>query len=165
MRKDMNKVINERPRIAQFQSWDSARTLKKKSNVYRKANFFRLDDDGDVCDVFCGTNLPMRSRLLGWKLKTFNENLNPLKRFLLSRAGQHWDAVYSEIMEHLATKSTINYHVWMHVKSDVVQHTFQTADGRVWEWGNKQMPCDHEGEFYVEPETGILRAGTVKYRN
>ena len=165
MRKDMKKVITERARVANHQSWIPARALNKQRNVYRKAKFFNLEYDWEVCDIFSGMRLPMRSRLLGPKIKMFNENLNPLKRFLASRAGQHWDAVYSEIMEHLDTKSTINHHVWMHVKSDVVRHTFKTADGRVWEWGNEQMPCDHEGEFYVEPETGILRAGTVKYRN
>jgi hypothetical protein len=162
MRNDMQKVIVERARVAHHHSSTTTRDLNMKRNAYRKAKFFHLDEYGDVCDEFSGKKLPMRSRQLGYKLKMFNENLRPLWRFLHSRVGRPWNDVYSEIMAQLNRQSTIQNHVLQHLQWEVIQHTIRAADGRVWEWGPNHSPCDHEGCFYLEPETGRLCAGKVK---
>ncbi|MGV1045395.1 hypothetical protein [Limnohabitans sp.] len=162
MRNDMQKVLVERGRVAHYQAWTTTRDLNMRRNAYRKAKNFQLDEFGDVCDEFSGKKLPMRSRQLGYKLKMFNENLRPLWRFLHARVGRPWNDVYSEIMAQLDRKSTVQNHVLQHLEWDVIKHTVRAADGRVWEWGPHHGPCDHDGSFYVEPETGRLCIGTVK---
>lgn len=162
MRNDMQKVIVERARIAHYQAWTTTRYLNTKRNAYRSAKFFQLDEYGDVCDDFSGNKLPMRARHMGYNLKMFNENLRPLWRFLHSRVGCPWNDVYSEIMAQLNRQSTIQNHVIQHLELNVFKHTIRAADGRVWEWGTLHGPCDHEGCFYLEPETGRLCAGKIK---
>jgi hypothetical protein len=47
--------------------------------------------------------------------KGLNENLAPLRRFLVSRVGRSWDTVYSEIRTRLSPRNTIDMHVWQHL--------------------------------------------------
>jgi hypothetical protein len=162
MRKDMQKVICERARIAHYQAWSTTHDLNKRRNAYRAAKYFQLDECGDVCDEFTGGKLPMRCRQLGQKVKIFNENLRPFWRFLHSRVGRPWNDVYAEITAQLNRQSTIQNHLLQHLHLDVVTHTVRATDGRVWEWGPHHGLCDHKGCFYLEPESGRLCSGTIK---
>lgn len=156
MRTDMHKVIVERPRVAHYCSWVPADALKRTRNVYRRAKQFKLLDDNDVADDFCGNKLPMKSKQLGYRVKMFNENLKPLWRFLAKRVGQPWDRVYSEICQSLKGSPTLKQHVLLHVAFDVQVHTVMGQHDRVLSGDGFQSFCDTGRTFYVHPHTRIL---------
>ncbi len=162
MRGDIHKVLVESPRVAHFQSWVHAAGLNRMRNAYREAKRFQLDADLDVCDLYCATKLPMKSRRLGYQVKMFGENLNPLWRFLKSRVGQPWNDVYSEIRSTLSIRSTIQHHVFQHLSLDVCTKTIRAANGRVMRWDQFHDYCDYEANFYVDPDNGLLMSGTHK---
>lgn len=149
MRSDMFKVIVERPR----RGVGYYRTLP---NDYRAAKRFKLDEDYDVNDEFCGTKLPMRARAVGWDGKQLNENLSPLRRYLAKQVGRAWNDVYSEICSFLDTGSTIKQHVRQHLTDFVTLKTFIDEDGdliAVTRWGHRAGPYN---DLWVDSE-GILR--------
>jgi hypothetical protein len=160
MRCDIHKVLVERPRVAHFQSWVHAAGLNRMRNAYREAKRFQLHADLEVFDLYCSAKLPMKSRRLGHQVKMFGENLNPLWRFLKSRAGQSWNVVYSEIRSTLSIRSTIQHHVFQHLSLNVCTKTIRAANGRVMRWDQFHDYCDYEGNFYVDPESGKLMIGT-----
>lgn len=157
MRKDMFKVIVERERRGI--SW--ARVL---GSGYRKAKNFKLTEDYEVLDDFCRTKLPMKATKLGYNCKQLNENLTPLRRFLHSRVGQNWDAVYSEICENINVNSTVQQHVLSHVEDFIEINTFIGDDGKIYSKGHHGhiSPVDGPGHWgrysslYVDPTTKLI---------
>ena len=83
MREDMAKVIVERPRRG-----------GDRSRRGRIGNFELLP-----------AKEGMRRRWTDHK--DLNENLAPLRRFLMSCVGRRWDAVYAELNEHLAVRNAV----------------------------------------------------------
>ena len=162
MRTDMHKVIVERPRVSHYSSWLPAVALKRTRNVYRKAKHFKLLEDNDVSDDFCGNKRPMKSKQLGYRIKMFNENLKPLWRFLAKRIGQPWDEVYSEVCQNLKGSPTLKQHVLLHISFEVVLHTVMNEKGRVLSLEGFQRFCDTGRTFYVHPHTGLLCRGVCK---
>lgn len=152
MRDDMFKVIVERPR----RGVGYYRTLP---NDYRAAKRFKLDDDFEVDDEFCGKTQPMRARQIGWDGKSLNENLNPLRRFLSKQVGRPWNDVYSEICTQLDTGSTVKQHVRQHLTDFVTVKTYIDADGdliALTRWGPREGPYN---DLWVDAD-GILRGRT-----
>lgn len=154
----MFDVLLERPRIAHFRAGTSTSDLKNQRNIYRKAKMFQLDEHGEVCDEFSGIKLPMRSRRLNFNLKMFNVKLNPMHRFLLSRVGQPWNTVYSEITAQLRKKSAKLNFALMHLNHHAPENAIRSTNDRFWVWGPFYSPKNHKEGFYIEPETGFLRA-------
>ena len=99
MRDDMSKVIVERPR----HGWRIRH--RSRCSAWERAVRCRFGEDG----------VPSRMPMGFAATKGLNENLAPLRRFLVSRVGQSWDAVYSEIRTRLAPRNTIDMHVWQHL--------------------------------------------------
>ena len=137
MRKDMAKVIVERPR----------RGSRLKGN--QKGRRVRDLDD-----------LPSRQSMHRVRRKFFmkelNENLSPLKRFLNKQVGRPWDKVYSEISQYLRPTSAVQQHVRDHVR-DFVNIRAVWIDGRIYcepHFGI-QYPL-RKGELYVHPHNGLL---------
>lgn len=94
-----------------------------------------------------------------WGGKELNENLAPLRRFIQSRVGQPWDAVYSEISQHLRADNAVQQHVRDHVEDFVAVRT-RIVDGEIWvtsRWGRPHPLAGSWDEFYVDPRDGILR--------
>lgn len=148
MRDDMFKVIVERPR----RGVGYYHTLR---NEYRAAKHFKIDHDFMVDDEYCASKQPMRSRHIGWDGKSFNENLNPLRRYLKRQVGRRWNDVYSEICKNLDTGSTVKQHVRDHLKDYVSTKTYRNEDGEVWSTqGYRGVSRVFPGDFYVE--NGIL---------
>lgn len=159
MREDMFKVIVERPR----------RGMRTKASFERKndrlANF-------DMEDLPQKESMKVR---YGWG-RELNENLNPLKRFLIKSCGKPWDLVYSEICRTLKGRSTVKQHVLDHVKHYVATKTKLGTDGRILYAsyrGYKSVTDFTSGYLvYVHPITKILtefptdtryrRRGTIK---
>ena len=142
MRKDMFKVIVERPR--------------------RGADFRvnRMRHKGED-DLPSRVGMKRFRALNHTNSKWLNENLAPLKRYLMKQAGRPWSKVYSEICENLDTNNTVKQHVRDHLQDYVVT---KVAIGRNGEWinGNEQ-PGWRSGDatwrqpLYVDPNDGILK--------
>lgn len=144
MRKDMSKVIVERPRVGRAAAGlrpGRTRTL--------------VDDDGEPIRAK-GAREPKGK---AQKTKRLNETLNPLKRYLASNVGRPWDKVYSEISEHLKPTSTVQQHVRDHLTDFVATKTSMKA-GVVMvtpRYGGERALEDDWCLYYVHPRTGLLR--------
>jgi hypothetical protein len=115
MRPDMFKVIVGRPRYGSGFKNNNHRLATRKAEgngnweaLPRMASMKRYNLSGDY------------SRN-GWSnyRKELSEHLNPLWGFFESRVGVHWDEVFSEVCEHIGTKSTVHQHVRDHIKDYV----------------------------------------------
>ena len=94
MRKDMAKVLVERPRLG--------------GQGCRKGRRAR---DPDLLPKFKGMR---RFREEQGDSKYLNENLAPLWRYLERQIGRPWDSVWSDICAHLRPTSTVQQHVRDH---------------------------------------------------
>lgn len=98
--------------------------------------------------------------------KDFSDKLGPLQNYLRTSCGRLWDDVYSEIAYNLGrfTRAEgIRHIISDHL--DVATSTFRATDGNVYEDGRHGVHRvgGFPSDFYVEPETGILR-GAANYR-
>jgi hypothetical protein len=145
MRKDMSKVIVERPRTGRAVA--GTRPGRMRALV---------DDDGDPIRAKGAKEPKGRAP----KTKRLNENLNPLKRYLASNVGRPWNKVYSEISEHLKPASTVQQHVRDHIEDFVAVKTRMKA-GKVVvtsaRFGGERPLERDQSRFYVHPRTGLLR--------
>jgi hypothetical protein len=148
MRGDMSKVIVERPR------WGGSRE--------RRRGRVKMRERGNPEDA------PVRESIgKGRRTKGFNENLAPLKRYLLSQVGRPWDRVYAEICANLRLSSTVQRHVLQHLRDMVVLGV--VMDGRtprsamsgreIWAAANAWRWI-----VYVCPKTGLLRRTPARPR-
>jgi hypothetical protein len=112
MRDDMMKVIVERPRHGHYYSNWQARMDRVQA---------KMKDPEDL-----PARLPMKPKI-GWT-KGFSENLSPLYRFLISRVGEKWDDVYSEISEQIKPGSTIQEHIRVHLFDFIETKTAMVGD-------------------------------------
>lgn len=142
MRWDMYKVIVERPRIG-----GSYPPGRKRADQ-------RARQDPE--------HAPLREPISrGRGSKHLNENLAPLRRYLLGQVGRRWDAVRSEISAGLRLTSAIQRHVLEHLEQFVARDVrmvgtrpaapVRAVDGRplrASRWGDV---------VYVCPRTGLLR--------
>jgi hypothetical protein len=135
MRKDMFKVIVERPRAGGKWSKKQGREKQKKHNELPKKQ---------------GMKRAYRNH------KSLNENLKPLQRFLRSRAGKPWDKVYSEICDNLKVTSTVQQHVRDHLKH-LVHFRVDIFEKRVYYKGYSGWLEVWDRGLYVHPKSGLLR--------
>ena len=144
MRKDMSKVIVERPRVG-----------RAAAGLRPGRTRALTDDDGEPIKAK-GAREPKGREP---KTKHFNETLNPLKRYLASSVGRPWNKVYSEISEHLKPTSTVQQHVRDHLQDFVAIKTRMKA-GKVMvasRFGGERALEDDHSLYYVHPRTGLLR--------
>lgn len=144
MRKDMSKVIVERPR--------SGRAAAGLRPGRTRA---LTDDDGEPIKAKGAREPKGREQ----RTKGLNETLNPLKRYLDSNVGRPWNKVYSEISEHLKPTSTVQQHVRDHLEDFVAIKTRMKA-GQVMvtpRFGGERALAEHHSLYYVHPRTGIVR--------
>ncbi|MDP3697780.1 MAG: hypothetical protein Q8R55_07275 [Candidatus Taylorbacteria bacterium] len=140
VRQDMAKVVTERPR------YGHANRSKKTALRVRRYEEGQLDD------------LPKRisssrHRQHGWDAKEFSDLIGPLKRFLQSRIGQHWDKVYSELSQSLDKRSLTGRHIWQHVWIEVERNPRIGSDGQV----RAGFPYSYVVHgLYIHPKTGVL---------
>jgi hypothetical protein len=147
MRKDMFKVIVERPRAG-----DKARARKGRVCALE-------DDDGEPIRARRGGQAPKTNKVQ--ETKYLNENLAPLKRFIGKQVGRSWNKVFAEICENLKTSSTVQQHVRDHVEDFVAVKT-RMADGKVrtaharFRGGDVALE-DEWRPFFVHPKSGLLK--------
>jgi hypothetical protein len=133
MRADMAKVLVERPR--------------RGGQYHRKGRCTPLE--------LLPTKEGMRRRWTDHK--ELNENLAPLRRFLASRVGYHWDSVYAELSAHLTPRNAVQQHVRSHLTNFVALHLLVTGDGALADSSWRGVGWRHGYDFYVDPRDGILK--------
>ena len=83
MRPDMSKVIVERPRRG------SERHVARR---FRRFDPKLIDTSEDADGTFAGGVGHRRAAALAGDCKSLNENLTPLRRFLISQVGRPWSS-------------------------------------------------------------------------
>ena len=151
MRRDMNKVLIERPRAG-----GNCKPRKKFEKISRSKRRFRdYDEDYDVEIDDSPRKVSMRKpHKVNGDEKYFTDLLGPLARFLRSRDGKRWDDVWSEICQVMKGNGLQAAHIKGHVKDYVggIPHS------GVKSYGYKREPWTPNSydPVYVDPE-GILR--------
>jgi len=148
---------------------DRASAPRFGNGAERESATLRKDleyDDGPDYEGL--TRLPVSSKQEGYNKKLgdkdFTDVLGPLHRYLRSSCGRLWNDVYSEIKRTLGNAGWGVRHI-ISAHLDVAIHTYRGADGNVWvsdKHGVHQVGGLYY-DFYVEPESGLLREGT-RYR-
>jgi hypothetical protein len=150
MRPDMAKVIVERPRPG------SSRHVPRRFARLDPKRIPLTDDDHDAFPSRLGHR---RGAFLAGGRKTLNENLAPLRRFLLKQVGRPWNKVWSEISAHVRADSTVQQHVRDHIQDFVAYRTF-LQNGQVFSsdrFGPRPVTDASWIALYVDPRTGLLR--------
>ena len=141
MRSDMCKVIVERPRVL---GWKHKRGKDDQ----------RARQDPEEAPL-------QESSARGRKRnhKYLNENLAPLRRFVLGQVGRRWDSVHAEICEHLRLTSAVQQHVLQHLDDFVVKDV-EMVDGKPVHRADHRPVVGSRWRAlaWVCPRTGILRA-------
>lgn len=161
----MFKVIVERPRVGGYGE------PKGRRKEHNKRNSFRAYENEEVYDEpSCWEKIRPVGR--GADRKAFNENLEPLWRYLQTQVGRCWDDVYSDIRENLSPRNTVQMHVVQHLKWKVRENTYLGKDGRVYEHAEYagrgaaprclEEPSRYKHEFYVHPVTREFCATPTK---
>lgn len=195
----MSKVIVERPRHGVYGKQKGRNKEKTRSSIKTAINnYMNPPKDLEYQDLFfCCDNCTGLVDSLGWMepmphsevevpsnketmrpkgrgadRKEFNENLEPLWRYLQSQVGRCWDDVYSDIRRNLSPRSTVQMHVVQHLNWQVKKSTYLGEDGRVYEHskynrGGMPDPCLEEPTiykygFYIHPVTRELCVSPTK---
>lgn len=152
MRKDMSKVIVERPRKGS-RDHSTRKGYNKNLNTSAKNNF----EDAHTKE---GMKFQKNND------KELNEHLSPLRRFLRSKVGQHWDKVFSEICENIRLDSAVQSHIRDYVDMEVEQNVI-LINGEPYDSAGR-YPINRWGfrdQFWVCPKTGILKVvNSHKYK-
>jgi hypothetical protein len=117
MRKDMAKVLVEKPRSGR--SWASHKRRGTMRQKYR-------DEYNDVQERT--QSMSVHKRQANYKYSS--DNLNPLWRFLDKNVSRPWTKVYAEICEHVNRNNAVQAHVLQHLVDRVVLNPV-FLDGRV----------------------------------
>jgi hypothetical protein len=140
MRKDMNKVLVERPR--------------RGKDCNERAARRRDDLEGPM-------QLGMRA---GYGYRWLNENLSPLRRYLRAQVGRPWNKVYGEIAAGIDRRNTVQQHVYQHIDDFIAIQVKLDGDRLV------DLRRLHRGdaalmqELYVDPRSGVIRVNKA-YRS
>lgn len=142
MRRDMYKVIVERPRTGAG---------------YARSRPDPVDpEESPKCE---GIRKRHTSR------KWLNENLRPLERYLAAQVGRLWDKVYSEICAGIDRRNTVQRHIHQHLE-DFVATKVSDIDG-ILHWsrdlgGPQPLGALWGPRFYVDPRSGLLRVNRAR---
>lgn len=145
MRKDMGKIITEKPR-----GGSSARNAKTRMSIKWKGH----DGDYDIPQKQSSS----RFRIHGYDAKQFTDVLTPLYRYLDKQVGRPWNKVYSELCEFLDKRKVTHAHVFTHIDSHVEKDVYRGVDGH---WHTRPYGGLVKG-LYVHPKTGLIRVQELK---
>lgn len=149
MRRDMHKVIVERPRRFGF------------GLPVRKGRKPRDIEDLPFQE---SKGRPYLVRGRGWKVKEQTDNLQPLRRYLLKQVGRPWNKVYSEICANARMDSTMQRHLRFHVLELVKTDIPLGKDDKPKALRSAYAPTYYWPLFYVDPRTGLLRVTKQRSR-
>ena len=143
MRQDMAKVVTERPRYGH--------AGRSNKTAFRAWRYDSEDQFNDLTKRISSG----RHRQYGWFAKEFSDRLGPLKKFLRSRVGQHWDKVYSELSQSLDRRSLTGLHIWQHVWMEVERDCILGFDRKIYPNPKYGRHFPVRG-LYIHPKTRIL---------
>jgi hypothetical protein len=154
MRKDMSKVVIERPRRGHRLPSSKTRLRVRQVDFDYDDEFgFEYDDAfDDLPDRVSGS----RSKYLRKDpAKSFNDLLGPLRRFLRSNVGRPWNIIHSEMSQSLDDRKTAGRHVFDYIASEVKENCYEEG-GVIYSYNSRGgSPRPVEG-LYVDPRTGLL---------
>jgi hypothetical protein len=142
----LSEIVIERPRGGMRKNSNRLKGVKKMLD--------RLTDEARDQGLLSPYLIKVRQ-----KTKYFSDCLNPLRRFLRSKVGQHWDGVYGELCQDLDISTLSGQHILSHLWQYVERHV-EIVDGKPC-----RKPYDglffrsfgtYRNQFYIHPETGIL---------
>lgn len=152
MRKDMSKVVTERPRVGH---WLPSRKTRMRIHRY--------DPDKDYDDLpkrISGSrskHVRTQEKIeRGRDVKEFSDLIGPLQRFLRGNVGRPWDEVFSEMKQTLDSRKVTGNHVFEHVRWEVELHPVIGADGYVYKKYPHYRESRLSNDLYVDPRTGLL---------
>ena len=165
MRRDMAKIIVERPRhghsdknymIKKIRRDKSYRSYQRNNQMSDDTDQEDIDTEDD-CHVFSGYKASIKPRGVGPE-KWLSENLKPLLRFIETRVGKTWDEVRSEISLNIKADNPVQVHIMDHVKSFVKT---ENSSGWVLDENNLPRSIGYDGYtpyigYYVDRK-GFLR--------
>lgn len=143
MRKDMYKVIVERPRGGGMAS-------------------SRMRPARDPEDEPLHEGMKYRHGSRKW----LNENLKPLQRYLERQLGRRWDFVYSELCGRVDRRNTVQQHIHQHLE-DFVAMQVHRIDGELCamrRYGGFKPLAESWHELYVCPDSGCLMRNEAAIR-
>ena len=108
MRKDMGKVLTEKPRQG------SRNTNIKTHKKYRGPNVDYDKIDENVSTKKVG-HITAAGHQLGYDRKSLTDHIKPLKRFLVTNCGRPWDKVLSEISDAVSFSGMQGNHIRGHI--------------------------------------------------
>src|SRR6185437_4018339 len=118
MRRDMDKVVTERPR----------RGHHNKSKKYGGRVRYGTEDH---YDNQAGGLIPA-SRRRNINHKEFSDLLGPLRRWLQKQVGRNWNAIWSEVCVVLDKRSLTGQHIINHIKWDVAIDGLEKLEDGFW---------------------------------
>lgn len=152
MRKDMAKVVVERPRHGQSDRARRGRTQRARGG----------DDSEDHEFLEKGESIEATHRNAR---KSFSDLLGPLRKFLGRRVGRRWDDVHSEMCDVLRGRSTTLQHIRDHVQWFVARDVIFDERGKP--IGSFGYPFNYSGlrpgQLFVD-QKGFLRRIPFKAR-
>ena len=91
----------------------------------------------------------------GYGYRSLNENLAPLRRYLLAQLGRPWSNVFSEICAGIDRLNNVHQHIHEFIAVDV-----EVRDGRLIDATNRggylRRGRGLSQELYVDPRTGLI---------
>lgn len=152
MRKDMGKIITEKPRRG-----SSARNAKTRMSIKWKGQ----DGDYDIPQKQSSA----RHRVHGYNAKEFTDVLGPLYRYLDKQVGRPWNKVYSELCAFLDKRKVTHAHVFTHIDGYVEKDVYKGVDGL---WHSRPyggLIGDRYGGLYVHPKSGLICRQKIKEKD
>ena len=146
MRKDMAKVLAERPRYYRYG------VVNKK---LRRRKDEEISEDAPK----------MEGMKRGWvRCRERNENLRPLRRYLYSQVGRLWNDVNRDIHRWIKTSNPAHSR-WLNNIRFYVSQEFIWKNGEPHDLrkGEKLPNVFSQALFFVHPETGVLHALRQNY--
>jgi hypothetical protein len=91
----------------------------------------------------------------GYGYRSLNENLAPLRRYLLAQLGRPWSNVFSEICAGIDRLNNVHQHIHEFIAVDV-----EVREGRLIDAANRggylRRGRGLSQELYVDPRTGLI---------
>lgn len=165
MRPDFKKLLCERPRAFGHKS-DKIKGVKRARQE---------DENRPYEDWTPGGKVSMKKTYGGRSRRTkyLNENLSPLKNFLVKNVGRKWDEVYSEINEACPNDSAVNAHIYQHLFSYVELHPiiqngviYKAYHNQIGGYGKIELEgSENWPQFFVNDQGILLRAPNRPSKN
>lgn len=146
MRKDMGKIITEKPR----QGSDLPNAKYGKS--------IRWDGHDGNYDNEPKHQSSGARRQYGYEARSFTDVLGPIKRWLYKQVNRPWNKVYAELNETLDRRNVSQDHVFSHIWGWVEKDVFFGKD-KLW---HSTVYGGLVRDLYIHPRTGILKRQIVK---